>query len=63
MNQAEFARTMGRLAEKGEPFAVAIVVKTEGGAMGSQGAKAIVTGTGKVVYGGLVGLPESALGS
>ncbi len=54
---------MGRLAEKGEPFAVATVVKTEGGAVGLQGAKAIVTGAGKVAYGGVEGFPESALGS
>ncbi|MCL4355009.1 MAG: XdhC family protein [Nitrososphaerota archaeon] len=63
MSQSELAKTMGALAEKGEPFVVATVVKAEGGSMGGPGSKAIVSGTGKVVCGGLGGFPESALAS
>jgi xanthine dehydrogenase accessory factor len=52
---------MGTLAEKGEPFVVATVVKAEGRSSGGTGSKAIVSGVGKVVCGGLEWLPDSAL--
>ncbi len=62
MSQAEFARKMGELAGRGEPFAVATVVKTDGAASCRPGSKVIVSGAGKVVHGSLgAALPESAL--
>lgn len=47
---------------RGEPFAVATVVKTEGSSIGKPGFKVIISGTGEVLYGTLGGAcPESAI--
>lgn len=62
MKQAEFAKVMGDLVTKGEPFAVATVVKTEGPSIGKPGFKVIVSNTGEVLYGTLGGAcPDSAI--
>lgn len=62
MKQAEFAKVMGSLVTRGEPFAVATVVKTEGSSIGKPGFKVIVSDTGEVLYGTLGGAcPESAI--
>jgi xanthine dehydrogenase accessory factor len=62
MEQAGFAKAMQALIDKGEPFVVATVVKTEGSSLGKPGFKAIVSGAGEVVYGNLGGVcPESAI--
>ena len=47
---------------RGEPFAVATVVKTEGASIGKPGFKLIISSTGEVLYGTLGGAcPESAV--
>lgn len=62
MKQAEFAKVMGSLVTRGEPFAVATVVKTEGSSIGKPGFKVIISNTGEVLYGTLGGAcPESAI--
>lgn len=62
MKQAEFAKVMGSLVTRGEPFAVATVVKTEGPSIGKPGFKIIISDTGEVLYGTLGGAcPESAI--
>jgi xanthine dehydrogenase accessory factor len=53
---------MGALVGRGEPFAVATVVKTEGASIGKPGFKLIISSTGEVLYGTLGGAcPESAV--
>jgi xanthine dehydrogenase accessory factor len=62
LKQAEFAKVMNSLVDRGEPFAVATVVKTEGSSIGKPGFKVIISGTGEVLYGTLGGAcPESAI--
>ena len=62
MKQAEFAKVMNTLVTRGEPFAVATVVKTEGSSIGKPGFKVIISGSGEVLYGTLGGAcPESAI--
>ena len=62
MKQADFAKAMADLVGKGEPFAVATVVKTEGASIGKPGFKLIISSTGEVLYGTLGGAcPESAV--
>jgi xanthine dehydrogenase accessory factor len=62
MKQAEFAKRVDGLVEKGAPFAVATVVKTEGSSIGKPGFKVFISNTGEVLYGTLGGVcPESAL--
>jgi xanthine dehydrogenase accessory factor len=62
MKQAEFAKKVDALVEKGAPFAVATVVKTEGSSIGKPGFKVIISNTGEVLYGTLGGVcPESAI--
>jgi len=62
MKQAEFAKAMNALVGRGEPFAVATVVRTEGASIGKPGFKVIISGTGEVLYGTLGGAcPESAI--
>ncbi len=62
MKQAEFARIADSLMSRGVPFAVATVVKTEGSSLGKPGFKAVISGTGEVLYGTLGGAcPESAI--
>jgi xanthine dehydrogenase accessory factor len=62
MKQKDFAEVMESMVNKGEPFAVATVVKTEGSSLGKPGFKAVVSGTGEILYGSLGGVcPESAI--
>lgn len=62
MKQAEFAKMMAILVEKGDPFAVATVVKTEGSSLGKPGFKVVISRDGEVLYGSLGGVcPESAI--
>jgi xanthine dehydrogenase accessory factor len=62
MKQVEFAKMMDSLINRGAPFAVATVVKTEGSSLGKPGFKVIVSGAGEVLYGTLGGVcPESAI--
>jgi xanthine dehydrogenase accessory factor len=62
MKPTDFTRLTDELAAKGEPFAVATVVKTEGSSLGKPGFKVVISGDGKVLYGTLGGsCPESAI--
>jgi len=62
MKQVEFAKMMDSLINRGEPFAVATVVKTEGSSLGKPGFKVIISSVGEVLYGTLGGVcPESAI--
>jgi xanthine dehydrogenase accessory factor len=62
MKQKEFAEVIESLTSAQEPFAVATVVKTEGSSLGKPGFKAVVSGTGEILYGTLGGVcPESAI--
>jgi xanthine dehydrogenase accessory factor len=62
MKQVEFAKMMDSLIDRGVPFAVATVVKTEGSSLGKPGFKVIVSDAGEVLYGTLGGVcPESAI--
>lgn len=62
MKQFEFARVMANLVERGEPFAVATVVKTVGSSLGKPGFKTVISKEGDILYGSLGGVcPESAL--
>ncbi len=62
MKQAEFAKLVDDLTSKGAPFAVATVVKIEGSTLGKPGFKAVISGSGEVLYGTLGGVcPESAI--
>lgn len=62
MKQVEFAKMMDSLASRGNPFAVATVVKTEGSSLGKPGFKVIISSSGEVLYGSLGGVcPESAI--
>ncbi len=55
---------VGTLAGKGEPFAVATVVRTEGSSLAKPGFKIIVSKEGEVVFGSLGGVcPEPAIAS
>ena len=62
MKQKEFTEVMASLTSRGEPFAVATVVKTEGSSLGKPGFKVIISGAGEVLCGSLGGAcPESAI--
>lgn len=62
MNQKEFARVVSALTARGEPFAVATIVKTDGSTLGKPGFKAIITKGGEVPFGTLGGAcPVSVL--
>jgi xanthine dehydrogenase accessory factor len=62
MKQVEFAKMMDSLINRGAPFAVATVVKTEGSSLGKPGFKAIISAEGEVLCGTLGGVcPESAI--
>jgi xanthine dehydrogenase accessory factor len=62
MKQAEYAKVMGALVSRGEPFVVATVVKTKGSSLGKPGFKVVISGAGEVLYGSLGGAcPESAI--
>jgi xanthine dehydrogenase accessory factor len=62
LKQTEYAKIMGSLVARREPFAVATVVKTEGSALGKPGFKVVISKDGEVVFGSLGGVcPESAI--
>jgi xanthine dehydrogenase accessory factor len=62
MKQAEYARVMGALVNRGEPFVVATVVKIKGSSLGKPGFKVVISAAGEVLYGSLGGAcPESAI--
>ncbi len=62
MKQTEFAKLMATLVERGDSFAVATVVKTEGSSLGKPGFKVVISKAGEVLYGSLGGVcPESAI--
>jgi len=62
MKQKEFTEVMASMTSRGESFAVATVVKTEGSSIGKPGFKVIISGAGEVVCGTLGGAcPESAI--
>jgi xanthine dehydrogenase accessory factor len=58
----ELFSVLKELAESGQPFALATVVRVEGSTIGRPGFKVVITGDGKIAYGGLGGVcPESAI--
>jgi len=62
MKHADFARIMGSLVKRREPFAVATVVRTEGSSLGKPGFKVVIGKEGETLYGSLGGVcPESAI--
>ncbi len=56
MDPAEYARRISDLATRREPFAVAVVARTEGSTLGKPGFKAIISREGQLVYGTLGGV-------
>ncbi len=64
LKQRDFTRFVDQLAEKGEPFVVATVVRTHGSSLGKPGFKAVVSREGRIVFGTIGGVcPESAVAS
>lgn len=62
LDPAEYARTISDLASRREPFAVAVVARTEGSTLGKPGFKAVISKEGRVVYGSLGGMcPEGPI--
>ncbi len=62
MNQLDFAKKMGEIAAKREPFAVAMVVRTMGSSLGKPGFKIILSKEGRILYGTLGGVcPEGPI--
>jgi xanthine dehydrogenase accessory factor len=62
MKQHDFTHFVDQLAEKGEPFAVATVVRIHGSSLGKPGFKAVVSKDGRIVFGTIGGVcPESAV--
>jgi xanthine dehydrogenase accessory factor len=62
LKQTEFAKVMSTLVGRGEPFAVATVIKTEGSSLGKPGFKVIISSSGEALYGSLGGAcPESVI--
>jgi len=62
LKQREFTRFVDRLAEEGEPFVVATVVRVNGSSLGKPGFKAVVSREGRVIFGTIGGVcPESAV--
>jgi xanthine dehydrogenase accessory factor len=62
LKQFEFARVIADLVDRGEAFAVATVVRTEGSSLGRPGFKTVISKGGEVLYGSLGGVcPESAI--
>ncbi len=62
MGQAQFVDVMNGLVLRGEPFAVATVVKIEGSVQGKVGFKILISKEGEVLCGFLGGsCPESAI--
>ena len=64
MKTTDFARVMGSLVDRREPFVMATVVRVEGSSLGKPGFKVIISKTGEILYGSLGGVcPESAIAS
>ncbi len=62
MKQHDFTHFVDQLAERGEPFAVATVVRIHGSSLGKPGFKAVVSREGRIVFGTIGGVcPESAV--
>ncbi len=62
MKQRDFTHFVDRLAEKGEPFVVATVVRIRGSSLGKPGFKAVISREGRIVFGTIGGVcPESAV--
>ena len=62
MKQRDFTHFVDQLAEKGEPFVVATVVRIHGSSLGKPGFKAVVSREGRIVFGTIGGVcPESAI--
>jgi xanthine dehydrogenase accessory factor len=62
VKQKDFAELIDSLTSRGEPFAVATVVRTEGSTMGKPGFKVVISGAGEVLWGTIGGAcPESAI--
>jgi xanthine dehydrogenase accessory factor len=62
MKQHDFTHFVDQLAEKGEPFAVATVVRIHGSSLGKPGFKAIISRDGRIIFGTIGGVcPESAI--
>lgn len=62
MNQTEFAKMTANLVSRGEPFAVATVVRVEGSTVGKPGFKVVISKDGEVLFGSLGGVcPDSAM--
>jgi xanthine dehydrogenase accessory factor len=62
LKQRDFTHFVDQLAEKGEPFVVATVVRIRGSSLGKPGFKAVVSREGRIVFGTIGGVcPESAV--
>lgn len=62
LKQTEFARVLGSLVARREPFALATVVRIDGSSLGKPGFKAIISRSGETLCGSLGGsCPESAI--
>ena len=62
MKQHDFTHFVDQLAERGEPFAVATVVRIHGSSLGKPGFKAVVSREGRIIFGTIGGVcPESAI--
>lgn len=62
MKQRDFTRFVDQLAQRGEPFVVATVVRIRGSSLGKPGFKAVVSREGRIIFGTIGGVcPESAV--
>jgi len=62
LKQHDFTRFVDQLAERGEPFVVATVVRIHGSSLGKPGFKAVVSREGRIIFGTIGGVcPESAI--
>jgi xanthine dehydrogenase accessory factor len=62
LKQRDFTRFVDQLAQRGEPFVVATVVRIRGSSLGKPGFKAVVSREGRIIFGTIGGVcPESAV--
>jgi len=62
LKQHDFTHFVDQLAESGEPFVVATVVRIHGSSLGKPGFKAVVSREGRIIFGTIGGVcPESAI--
>jgi len=62
LTHKEYARVLGTLIKRREPFVLATVVRIEGSSLGKPGFKAVISRSGGTLYGSLGGsCPESAI--